>query len=83
MKRGRAGKIIAFLLAIVMCFTVGLPVYATEVTQDNLVVTMRTDQESYDVDETITATITLKNDNYYAVTDISLEEYIPTGYTCV
>ncbi len=81
MKRGRAGKIIAFLLAIVMCFTVDLPVYAAEVTQDNLVVTMTTDQESYDVDETITATITLKNNNYYAVTDISLEEYIPTGYT--
>ena len=40
MKRGRAGKIIAFLLAIVMCFTVDLPVYAAEVTQDIICISM-------------------------------------------
>ena len=74
-------RITAFVLVIMMCLTNVTPVSAAENSQDGVTVTMTMDKESYSIDEKITATIKLKNNNYYAVTDISLDEIVPTGYT--
>ena len=74
-------RITVFVLVIMMCLTNVTPVSAAENSQDGVTVTMTMDKDSYSIDETITATIKLKNNNYYAVTDISLDEIVPTGYT--
>ena len=72
-------RITAFVLVIMMCLTNVTPVSAAVNSQDGVTVTMTMDKESYSIDEKITATIKLKNNNYYAVTDISLDEIGPTG----
>ena len=74
-------KISAFLLALVMCVTSVIPAYAAEKTENGVTLTMTMDKANYSEEETVTATITLKNDNQYAVSNVSLEGIVPDGYT--
>ncbi len=74
-------KISAFLLALVMCVTSVIPVYAAGKTENGVTLTMTMDKANYSEEETVTATITLKNDNQYAVSNVSLEGIVPDGYT--
>lgn len=55
--------------------------FAATTTQDGLEVALATDKEEYSKGEQITATLTVKNTNDTAVTNISLENIVPEGYT--
>ena len=76
----KSNKIFAFVLAFILCFSAVIPVNAATGTQDKLEITVTTDKTSYSADETITATVNVKNNNPFAVSDISLDGIIPEGY---
>lgn len=76
------GRILAVLLALVLCVSVAvLPAAAATVSQDGLEITLKTDKSSYKQSESITATLTVKNNGDQTVTDVSLESIVPQGYT--
>ena len=54
--------------------------FAATVTQDNLEVTLVTDKEKYSENEQIKTTLTVKNNNDTAVTNVDLETALPNGY---
>lgn len=60
----KSNKIFAFVLAFILCFSAVIPVNAATGTQDKLEITVTTDKTSYSADETITATVNVKNSNF-------------------
>lgn len=58
----------------------GINVFAATQTQDGLEVTLTTDKESYSKNDPITISLSVKNTNDFAVSNISLESIIPDGY---
>ena len=74
-------KSLAVLLALVLCVgMLAIPTYVAEVSQDGLEVTLTTDKDVYDQDETIVATLTVTNTGDADVVNVSLENLIPEGY---
>ena len=74
-------KFSAFLLVLLM--SIGLmtvSVSAETMSQDGLQVTLTTDEESYSQTDPVTARLTVKNTNDFAVTNVALETIIPEGY---
>lgn len=75
-------KIPVFLLTMIMCIgLMAMPAFAASSSQDGLEVTLTTDKESYSQSEQIVATLTVTNTNDFAVSNVSLENVIPEGYT--
>lgn len=71
----------AFLLSMLLCLGMtAIPVFAASESQDGLEVTLVTDKEVYTQKEEIVATLSVKNTNDFAVTNLSLENIIPKGY---
>ena len=66
---------LAFILSIS-----SINAFAATVTQDNLEVTLVTDKEKYSENEQIKTTLTVKNNNDTAVTNVDLETALPDGY---
>lgn len=75
-------KIIALISAMVFCLgMLAMPTAAsTYMEYEGLSITVEMDQDSYDANEPITATITVTNTNDQTVTIVSLEQLIPEGY---
>ena len=77
----RIKKIIAVVTMITVLLGIsGLHTFAATVTQDNLEVTLVTDKEKYSENEQIKTTLTVKNNNDTAVTNVDLETALPNGY---
>ena len=55
--------------------------FAASSSQDGLEVTLTTDKESYSQSEQIVATLTVTNTNEAEISNVSLENVIPEGYT--
>lgn len=75
-------KIPVFLLTMILCIgLMAMPAFAASSSQDGLEVTLTTDKESYSQSEQIVASLTVTNTNDFAVSNVSLENVIPEGYT--
>ena len=68
-----------FVVAIILSLA-NINAFAAMVTQDNLEVTLVTDKGKYAESEPIKATLTVKNNNDTAVSNVDLETEIPEGY---
>lgn len=79
MKNAKRFFVIAFILAFIVSIS-SINVFAATVTQDNLEVTFVTDKEKYSENEQIKTTLTVKNNNDTAVTNVDLETALPDGY---
>ncbi len=85
MKRTRKmSRLLSLVLCLCMVLSLlhlsALTVYAAEVSQDGLEVSITTDKDEYAQSEIIVATLTVTNTNDDAVSDVSLESMIPEGY---
>lgn len=75
-------KIPVFLLTMILCIgLMAMPAFAASSSQDGLEVTLTTDKETYSQGEQIVATLTVTNTNEIEVSNVSLENVIPQGYT--
>lgn len=76
-------KLSAVLLSVVLllsCMTI--TAYAAErETQDGLSAVIETDKESYDANEPILVTVTVTNNNSFAVKNVSIESILPASLT--
>lgn len=74
-------RVQAFLVALLMSIMLfAVPVLAATVTQDDLEVTLTTDKEEYAKGEQIVVTLEVTNTNMEAVTNVSMESFLPEGY---
>lgn len=74
-------RVQAFLVALLMSIMLfAVPVLAATVTQDGLEVTLTTDKEEYAKGEQIVVTLEVTNTNMEAVTNVSMESFLPEGY---
>ena len=77
-------KIAAIFLTMLMIFSfAGISVSAATTTQDGLEVSLTTDKTEYTKNEQITATLKVKNTNSEAVSNVTLETVVPTGFKVV
>ena len=79
MKNVKRIFVITFMLAFILSIS-SINAFAATVTQDNLEVTLVTDKEKYSENEQIKTTLTVKNNNDTAVTNVDLETALPDGY---
>ncbi|MGN1142331.1 MAG: VWA domain-containing protein [Oliverpabstia sp.] len=78
----RLKKALAFLLAMVLCLGMTMMnVSAASSGQDGLEVTLTADKDQYRKGEKITATLTVTNTNDESVSNITMENIIPDGYS--
>lgn len=70
---------ITFIFAVLLSIS-NLSAFAKTVTQDNLEVSLVADKESYSENEQIKTTLTVKNNNDTAVSNVDLETALPEGY---
>lgn len=86
-KRGRkkmkkAKKTLALLFAMVLCIgMMTMNVSAASTEQDGLQVSLTTDKSEYSQGDPITATLAVTNTNDVAVSNVSMENMIPEGYS--
>ncbi len=73
-------KTITFFATIFFALTLTLS-YAATKTQDGLQVELTTDKSSYSSSDTISVTVKVTNTGTTAVSDLTLENTIPMGYT--
>ena len=80
--KNNRSRIIAVLLSLCLLLSLTLTAVAATKTssQDGLEVTLSTDKDGYSADDTIVATLTVKNTNDVAVESVELETLIPDGY---
>lgn len=71
---------IIVLLMLVLVVAMAVPAWAAEVTQEGLKVTLTADKDTYDIQDAITATLTVTNVTDEAVRDLELKALIPEGY---
>ena len=77
---------IGFSVLLVLMLLLSLPFGAFAVgtdTRDGLEVTLLTDQGTYEADENIQLTVSVKNTNAYAVDNVRLEALLPQGVELV
>ena len=78
----KAKKTLAFLFAMILCIgMMTMNVSAASTEQDGLEVSLTTDKSEYSQDDPITATLSVTNTNDAAVSNVSLENMIPEGYS--
>ncbi len=68
-----------FVALIMLCLCV-TPAFANVATQAGLELTLKTDKESYSEGESISVTLSVKNTNDFAVTNLDLQNTILDGY---
>lgn len=74
-------KISALFLAMILCIAMmAVHVSAAPVSQDGVEISLTTDKGEYGKTEKIVAALTVKNTNEFAVTNLSLENFVPDGY---
>ncbi len=80
--KNNRSRIIAVLLSLCLLLSLTLTAVAATKTssQDGLEVTLSTDKDEYSADDTIVATLTVRNTNDVAVESVELETLIPEGY---
>ena len=77
-------KIAIYLMTLLFCVVMmAIPSFAATTSQDGLEVTLTTDKESYNQGEQLVVTLTVKNTNDIAVSNVSMENLIPDGYKVV
>lgn len=75
-------RILTLLLTLLVCFSVmAVPAFAEDAVPVKLDVELVTDKASYQANEPITAILRVTNPNKFTVTDLSLEQMAPEGYT--
>ena len=75
-------KVLLFLLTIIVSISLrAMPTFASSSSQDGLEIVLSTDKESYSQSEKIIATLMVMNTNDFSVSNVSLENMIPEGYT--
>ncbi len=72
---------ISIFATVFFALTLTLFSYAATKTQDGLQVELTTDKSSYTSSDTISVTVKVTNTGTTAVSDLTLENTIPTGYT--
>lgn len=80
MKMQKVRKLSVILLALTWWLTAMLPVFAATKSQDGMEITVTADRQKYSGDQKIGTNITVKNNNAYAVTDVTVESIVPGGY---
>lgn len=73
-------KLVAAVLTLLLCMGLAFPAFAASAQQDGLSVSLTTDKSSYEKNETITATLTVRNTGSREIRDITLEGSLPDGY---
>lgn len=74
-------KTLVFLTTVfLMVVLTVVPGFAASATQDGITATLTTDKNQYESGEKIRTTVTVTNNNTYAVKDVTLEELLPDGY---
>lgn len=77
-------KISVFLMAMMLYIGLySVPVYGAFLSQDGLEVNLTADKETYDSEESVLVTFTVKNTNDFAMKNVALETLIPQGYEIV
>ncbi len=79
MNMGR--NISAFIITMSLLTIISMPVLAATEIQDGLEVTYTTNQESYEGEDTLIATLNVSNTSDIAIENVELEITIPSGYT--
>lgn len=80
--KGYKLNIIVALLCLATTLTfAAMMAYAATSTQDGLTAVVTTDKTSYISGESVTATVTVSNDNSYAMNNVRLEIALPAGLT--
>lgn len=75
-------RIMAVILALMLCVSACIVfAQAATISQDDLELSLTTDKKSYQPDELIAATLTVKNTGDRAAANLVLENAIPDGYT--
>ncbi len=74
-------KISAFVAIISLLTIITMPVLAATETQDGLEATYTTNQESYEGEDTIVATLKVANTNDISIENVELDISVPSGYT--
>lgn len=78
----RIRRLLALLLiSVFLCSLMVMPAMATITHADGLEIKISMDKEVYDAEESITATIVVKNLRPIPVTVTNIEQLIPEGYT--
>ena len=78
----KAKKTLALLFAMVLCIgMMTMNVSAASTEQDGLQVSLTTDKSEYSQGDPITATLAVTNTNDVAVSNVSMENMIPEGYS--
>lgn len=70
----------AIFSCILFCVSSAITSFAATEVQDGLEVALLTDKENYNLDEKITANLTVTNTNDFEIINVSLENFIPNGY---
>ena len=78
--KGMRKLLIILLSAILWVGIMDIPVFAAEILQDGLKITLESDKEQYSKNEKINTLLKVKNTNDFAVTNILLEQIAPKGY---
>lgn len=74
-------KLFVLLTALLLCMGMSVvSAFAATVTEDGVDVTLTTDADAYEEGDDITATLTVTNNNEFAVTDVTLEHILLEGY---
>lgn len=74
-------KFSAIVISIVIMLSIAvLNVSATTIIQDGLEVILTTDKDNYSKDDQIIATLSVKNTTNKNISNVSLENVIPSGY---
>ncbi len=71
------------MTAICLSMITSQPVVAADTAQDGVTVSYTTDQDNYNEDETITATLLVTNTNENIISDLELNYVTPSGYYIV
>ena len=73
-------RIMIVVLALVLAASLSLTAFAATASQDGLELSVTTDKTSYSATEQVTVTITVKNTNAFAVSNVAVESNVPDGY---
>lgn len=74
-------KLSKVILIAMLCISITKTSFAAMETQDGLQVTLSTDKEEYEREEQITAILKVTNTNNTTINKVTLETFIPKGYS--
>ena len=73
-------RIMIVVLVLVLAVSLSLTAFAATASQDGLELLVTTDKTSYSATEQVTVTVTVKNTNAFAVSNVAVESNVPDGY---